>query len=59
MDFNSIIQLVGSLGFPIACCFAMFYYINKTQTKFDETLDKNNIILTELTLLIKQLTDKK
>ena len=59
MDTNMIVTLIGSLGFPITCCLAMFYYINKTQTKFDETLDKNNIILTELTLLIKQLTDKK
>jgi hypothetical protein len=29
MDISVITQLIGSLGFPIACVVAMFYYWNK------------------------------
>lgn len=59
MDFTTISTFITSVGFPIVACYAMFKYISNTQAKFDETLDKNNIILTELTTLIKQLIDNK
>lgn len=40
MDPNAIVQLVGSLGFPIVCCGALFWYINKTMKDFStETKD--------------------
>ena len=29
MDISVITQLIGNLGFPIACVVAMFYYWNK------------------------------
>ena len=31
MDVNQILQAVGSLGFPIVACGALFYYLQKEQ----------------------------
>lgn len=34
MDPQSITSLVGTLGFPIVCCGALFWYITKTMKEF-------------------------
>lgn len=34
MDVQTITQLVSALGFPIVCCGALFWYINKTMKEF-------------------------
>lgn len=41
MDPNAIVSLVGSLGFPIVCCGALFWYQNKTMKEFSEKIDQN------------------
>lgn len=55
MDVSGIIQVVGSLGFPIAACIAVFWYLmkesenHKTEvTKLSEALQNNTIALTKL-----------
>jgi hypothetical protein len=40
MDANAIIQAIGSVGFPIVACCALFYLYDKTITKLTATLDK-------------------
>lgn len=40
MDANAIASLVGSLGFPIVCCGALFWYQNKTMKEFSEKIEK-------------------
>ena len=47
MDSNAIASLVGSLGFPIVCCGALFWYQTKTMKDFSE----------EIRNAIKDLTD--
>lgn len=39
MDVNAIITLVGSLGFPIVCCGALFYQQNKTMKEFSDKME--------------------
>lgn len=39
MSPDAIISLVGSLGFPIVCCGALFYQQNKTMRDFNEKMD--------------------
>lgn len=54
MDANTITQLVGSLGFPIVCCCALFWMINTTMK---ENTDSNNQVtkaLIELTSYMKE-----
>lgn len=55
MDVSGIIQVVGSLGFPIAACIAVFWYLmkesenHKTEvTKLSEALQNNTIALQKL-----------
>jgi 16S rRNA (uracil1498-N3)-methyltransferase len=31
MDVNQVMQAIGTLGFPIVACCALFYYLNKEQ----------------------------
>lgn len=40
MDVNTLIQAIGSVGFPIVACCALFYLYDKTITKLTTTLDK-------------------
>lgn len=40
MDANTIISAIGSVGFPIVACCALFYLYDKTITKLTATLDK-------------------
>lgn len=40
MDANSIIAAIGSVGFPIVACCALFYLYDKTITKLTTTLEK-------------------
>ena len=62
METTEITSIVSNLGFPIAVCIALFYYMN-TQTerhshetdKLSETVQANTKVLTELCTLIKTL----
>lgn len=51
MDANTIISLVGSLGFPVVACIALFYFW-RTDFKDLTTAINNN------TLVIQKLVDK-
>lgn len=62
MDLDQIINLVSNVGFPVAMCAALFYYMilqdkkHKEETdKLSETLQANTKVLTELCTLIKTL----
>lgn len=48
MDANIIVQLVGSLGFPIVASGALFWYIVKQQDKITEALNNNTQALMKL-----------
>lgn len=62
MDITTISQLVGSLGFPIVCCYFMYKYINTTMKDFTNTMSENTKMLTKLyerlDVLIKKDGDK-
>lgn len=56
MDVNTITQLVGALGFPIVCCFVMFYQNNKLQetlTELTKTLVSINERLSDVENTLK------
>lgn len=59
MDVGVITQLIGSLGFPIACVCAMFYYWNKEREDhktemqaMTEALNNNTVALTKIQAII-------
>lgn len=40
MDVTTLSQLIGSLGFPIACCIYLIYTNNKSAEKHAEEVEK-------------------
>ena len=62
MDIDSVIHLISDLGFPVAVCIALFFYMEKQNErhqqeidKLNETVQSNTKVLTELCTLIKTL----
>lgn len=62
MDMDSVTQLVSNVGFPVAVCIALFFYMEKQNErhqqetdKLNETVQSNTKVLTELCTLIKTL----
>lgn len=41
MSPDAISSLVGSLGFPIVCCGALFWYQNKTMKEFADKVEQS------------------
>lgn len=54
MDYNSVIQAIGSVGFPIVACCGMFYLYNKVIVELTHTLTK---IETTLDMLVSKLQE--
>ena len=59
MDLNVVAQLIGTLGFPICMCGAMFWYMTKQAethkeevAKMTEALNNNTIALNRLEIKI-------
>lgn len=55
MDIGVITQLIGQMGFPIACVIAMFYFWNKEREdhkvemqKMTEALNNNTLALIKI-----------
>lgn len=40
MDATAITQLIGSLGFPIVCCGALFWYMMKEKDVNKEAMEE-------------------
>lgn len=62
MDLNVVTSLISNVGFPVAVCIALFFYMEKQNEhhqaetdKLNDTLQNNTKVLTELCTLIKTL----
>ena len=58
MDANTIVQLVSSLGFPIACCIAMFWQNNKLNESHKAEVSKLNEAINNNTIALNHIIDK-
>lgn len=69
MDFNSIAQIIGTLGFPIVACCAMAYFfakvndnyrndIKELQANHKEEIAGMTEAINNNTLVIQKLVDK-
>lgn len=70
MDMSAVTSIITSVGFPIAMCIGMAYYILKLQTKkdddikevirgFNETVSKMNDMLISLTVKLDEWNKKE
>lgn len=53
MDVNSIVSVIGSVGFPIVACCGMAWFIVTTFSDFNDLMTKNNVLTEELIALLK------
>lgn len=58
MDVSAIVQVVSSLGFPIAVCLICFWYINKLEETHRNEVQKLADALNNNTLIMQKLCDK-
>lgn len=57
MDFQTISQFIGSLGFPIAVCCYMFYSMEKERESHKLEMDKVTEAIHNNTLVTQKLVD--
>lgn len=53
MDINSLVTVIGSVGFPIVACCGMAWFIVTTFRDFNDLMTKNNVLTEELIALLK------
>lgn len=58
MDMSTIVQIISSLGFPIACCVAMFWQNNKLNESHKEEVSKLNEAINNNTIALNHIIDK-
>ena len=58
MDTSTIVQLISSLGFPIACRIAMFWQNNKLNESHKEEVSKLNEAINNNTIALNHIIDK-
>ena len=69
MDFNSVAQIIGTLGFPIVACCAMAYFfarvndnyrndIKEIQSSHKEEIAGMTVAINNNTLVIQKLVDR-
>ena len=58
MDPSTIVQLISSLGFPIACCVAMFWQNNKLNESHKEEVSKLNEAINNNTIALNHIIDR-
>lgn len=58
MDANTIIQIVGSLGFPIVMCGALYWRMLKSDEQHKAEMDKLSEALNNNTIALTKLSDK-
>lgn len=58
MDINEITQLVGTLGFPIVSCGALFWRMIKSDKQHEEETQKWTTAINDLSKTLAVLTTK-
>lgn len=58
MDVTAISTFVTSLGFPIACCIALFWYLMKESENHRAEMNTMREAVENNTLVLQKLLDK-
>lgn len=63
MDLEIIMQAISTIGFPIACCIGLFWYLNAERESHKEetaalakALNDNTLVMNELKTMLKFIT---
>ena len=55
MEYQEIMQEIGSVGFPIVTCGALFYMINTTRKELSASINSMTSVLTRIDEKIKEV----
>lgn len=62
MDMSTVAQLISTIGFPIAMCIYLLFYIKSFDEKYCEKLDSmakaienNTVVITKLMTMIDKI----
>lgn len=62
MDYNTVLQMISTIGFPIAMCIYLLFYIKSFDEKYCEQLnnmakaiENNTLAITKLMGMIEDL----
>lgn len=58
MDVNGISQIISNLGFPIAVCVGLFWYIMKQNESHKEETERLRTAIENNTLIITKLYER-
>jgi hypothetical protein len=58
MDLQAITQMIGSLGFPIVACCAMFWQMNVLSKRHQEEVEQLQETLENNTKALVQLSER-
>lgn len=58
MDLNTLVQLIGSLGFPIAACIACFWMLNKEREEHKAEMQKVTEAIVNNTMALEALKNR-
>lgn len=65
MDFNTLIQMISTIGFPIAMCIYLLFYIKSFDEKYCQQLnnmakaiENNTLAITKLMGMIDDLESR-
>lgn len=59
MDVDTIISLVGSVGFPVVACAAMAWFYATQFKDFQSMVQKNNLLTEELVAVLRREEDEQ
>lgn len=58
MDVNGIVQVIQSVGFPIAMCLALAWYVKYQQDENKKTLENLTTVLNNNTIALTKISEK-
>ena len=58
VDYNTIIQFINGVGFPIACCVALFFQNNKQAENHTKEMSELKTVIENNTLVLRELVTK-
>lgn len=59
MDVDTIISMIGSVGFPVVACAAMAWFYATQFKDFQSMVQKNNMLTEELVALLRKDEDEQ
>ena len=58
MDVNGIVQVIQTVGFPIAMCLTLAWYVKYQQDENKKTLENLTTVLNNNTIALTKISEK-